>query len=309
MKLRFLPAAACAALLTTAAYAQTAGGPPIAYVKRVSNGDEIHLISADGTERLRIYKAPSKITIPMLDLRPGGGEVAFLENYYTLKILAFDELGRPLPGNPRLIRRVSSPCSLESPDYHPTNGSLLFVEGCGRDRAVWTVQSGASQRDATPLFSSVPVFRARWSRLGDTIYYIGLRDGAASSDPTYLYRRVGTAGPEELGVLNTWSTFDVARAGEKVFWSVDANGFKMLDLSVAGATTADAVLLNCPYGTRMTRSSDDNQMAFQSPQARGKGNYVMIGVTNCATDPTALTGQASWGPLDWRADQPLAPSP
>jgi hypothetical protein len=302
-------AAACVALLTTAANAQTAGGPPIAYVKRLSNGEEIHLISADGSERMRVYKARSKITITMLDLRPGGGEVAFLENYSTLKILAFDDLGRPLPGNPRQIRQVSSPCTVESPDYHPTNGSLLFVEGCGRNRAVWTVQSGASQRDEAPIFSAA-VFRARWSRLGDMIYYIGLRDGALSSDPTYLYRRSsapsGTA--EEIGVLNTWSTFDVARVGEKLFWNLETERFKMLDVSVAGATTADAVLLTCPAGSRMTRSADDSGMVFQSPGARGRGNYIMIGGTNCST-PRALTGEGSWGGLDWRTELPAATTP
>lgn len=306
--MRLVIAAAGAALVAAQAGAQTAGGPPIAYVKRLSNGDEIHLISPDGTERMRLYKAPSKIGITMLDLRPGGGEVAFLESYRTLKILAFDELGRPLPGNPRQIRRVSSPCTVESPDYHPTNGTLLFVEGCGRDRAVWTVQSGAGQRDESPLFSSVAVFRARWSRLADTIYYVGLRDGAASSDPTYLYRRVGNAAPEELGELRSWSTFDVARVGEKLFWNLDNGGFQMLDFA-AGSTVADAVLLNCPTGSQMSRSPDDSEMVFQSPWARGKGNYVMFSRTNCTTDPRALTGEGNWGALDWRTDLPEAPAP
>jgi hypothetical protein len=66
-----------AAAAGAAATAQTPGGPPIAYVKRLSNGDEIHLISPGGTERLQVYKAKSKVQITMLDLRPGGGEVAF----------------------------------------------------------------------------------------------------------------------------------------------------------------------------------------------------------------------------------------
>ena len=105
--LRPVLAAALLAIGTTAV-AQTAGGPPIAYVKRVSNGDEIHLVSPEGTEGRRIYKARSKVQITQLDLRPGGGEVAFLEGFTTLKILAFDDLGRPLAGNPREIRRVSS---------------------------------------------------------------------------------------------------------------------------------------------------------------------------------------------------------
>ena len=289
-----------AALLITAvgAQAQTAGGPPIAYVKRVSNGDEIYLVNKDKTGLLRLYKAPSKVQITMLDLRPGGDEIAFLEGYTKLKILAFDAYGRPAQGNPRTVRTVSSPCTVESPDYHPSNGTLLFVEGCGRDRAVRTVQPGANTPDGAALLAGIAVFRARWSRLGDTIYYIGLRDGAGTSDPTYLYRRTGTAAPEELGVLNNWTTFDVGRVGEKLYWGSEPNFF-VLDLSV-GSTTADAVSLACPSGSRMTRSPDDTQTVFQSPWARGKGNYVMIGVTSCLADPTALTGAGSWGSTDWR---------
>jgi hypothetical protein len=288
-------------------YAETPGGPPIAYVKRLSNGDEIHLISPTGTEQLRLYKAPSKVQITMLDLRPGGGEIAFLEGYTKLKIMAFDSYGRAAQGDPRTIQTVSSPCTVESPDYHPSDGTLLFVEGCGRNRSVRTVQPGANIADSTPLFPSVPVFRARWSRLGDAVYYIGLRDGAASSDPTYLYRRAGTSAAEELGVLNSWSTFDVARVGERLFWNLNSGSFAMLDFS-AGATTADAVVLACPSGSRMSRSADDSEMVYQSPVSRGKGNYVMIGATNCG-DPRALTGQGSWGWLDWRADVPAAPRP
>lgn len=283
----------------TAALAQTTGGPPIAYVKRLSNGDEIHLISDNGSERLRIHKARSKVQITMLDLRPGGGEVAFMEGYTTLKILAFDDLGRPLAGNPRTIRTVSSPCTVESPDYHPTNGTLLFVEGCGRSRAVRTVQKDANQADGTAAFDSLAVFRARWSRAGDRIYWLGPRPDASSSDPDYLYRFPGLSSPhDELGVIANWGTFDVARTGDKVFWG-DEQGFRMLDFS-QGATTSDAVTLACPRGTRMSRSPGDTQMVFQSPWARGKGNYVMVGATDCLTDSTALTGAGSWGWLDWR---------
>jgi hypothetical protein len=295
---------AIAALLVSAAgaaQAQSVGGPPIAYVKRASNGDEIHLISPDGSERVRIYKAKSKVQVTMLDLRPGGGEIAFTEGHTTLKILAFDSLGRPMPNNPREILRVASPCTIESPDYHPTNGSILFTRGCGRTREVGTVSTGESVPNASPLLASWAVTRARWSRLADSIYYVGLREGATSSDPTYLYRWTADQGPVEVGLLNNWSTFDVARTGERIFWG-DEQGFKMLDLSVSGATTSNAVPLSCPRGSRMTRSPDDTQMAFQSPWSRGKGNYVMISATNCSTDPTALTGQGSWGWIDWRAE-------
>jgi hypothetical protein len=147
--------------------------------------------------------------------------------------------------------------------------------------------------------TGVAVYRARWSRLADAVYYVGLRSGAASSDPTYLYRHaVSGTGAEELGVLNEWTTFDVARVGDRIYWGSEPSFF-MLDRA-QGGTTGDAVSLSCPRGSRMARSGDDTQMVFQSPSARGKGNYIMIGVTSCARDPTALTGAGSWGWTDWR---------
>lgn len=296
MALRFLLTVSVITFSTSIALAQTSGGPPIAYVKRLSNGDEIYLVHPDSTGLIRVYKARSKVQVTMIDLKPGGGEIAFTEGSNTLKILAFDQYGRAEPGNPREIRRVSSPCSVEAPDYHPTNGSLIYTEGCGRDRAVWSVASGASERSSAPLFSAT-VFRNRWSASGDAIYYVGLRPNAGSSDPAYLYR-FANSDHQELGVLNDWQTFDVTRVGDKVFWG-NNNNFWLFDRSTS-TTTSDAELLACPQGTRMTRSSNDTQMVFQSPWARGKGNYVMIGATDCLTDPTALTAAGSWGWLDWR---------
>ena len=289
------------ALITvaTGAAAQTSGGPSIAYVKRANNGDEIFLVTPQNSGLIRLYKAPGKVQVTMLDLRPGGGEIAFTEGYLALKVLAFDDLGRPLAGNPRTIRRVSSPCTVEAPDYHPADRSFLFVEGCGRNRAVWRVQEGASSADPTPLFSSLAVYRARWSRLGDQIYYIGLRDGASASDPTYLYRRNFISGEtQEVGVLNSWSTFDVARTGEKLFWSNGNATFSILDLGSTGATTNAAQLLACPRGMRMSYSPDDGDFVFTSDSSRG-GHYVMVGPSSCGS-PTALTGKASWGWVDWR---------
>lgn len=300
MKFSLLALAVSLASIPAAAAAQVEGGPPIAYVKRLSNGDEIYLANADGTGQLRLYKARSKIQVTMLDLRPSGGEIAFTENHAALKILAFDDYGRPLPGNPREIRRVSSPCSVESPDYHPTSGTLLYVEGCGRDRGVWTVQKDANARDSHPLFSTA-VFRSRWSRLGDTIYYIGLEPDASSSDPTYLYRRSsapsGTA--ENLGILNGWSTFDVTHEGEKLYWGALGGPFYLLDLAT-GATTANATTLGCPSGLRMAYSPGDTHFVYTTSPSKG-GHYVMVGPSNCGS-PNALTGKGSWGWIDWRSE-------
>lgn len=142
----------------------------------------------------------------------------------------------------------------------------------------------------------------RWSRLGDAVYYVALRDDAGVSDPAYLYRRGvsgGAAGaPSELGALEGWSTFDVAHEGDKVFWSAGNGTFKLLDLAVAGAGTAGAQVLACPRGMRMAYSPGDSRIAYASETAKG-GHYLMVQPSNC-DDPRALTGKGSWGWIDWR---------
>lgn len=284
-------------ILVGAAGAEAAG-PPIAFVKRMSNGDEIHLMAPDGSGQIRLYKAPGKVQITDIDLRPGGGEIAFSENFRTFKVLAFDSQGRFLPGNPRTIRAVSSPCTLESPDYHPSDGRLLFVEGCSLDRAVRTVAPGASAPGPT-IFSSRAVMRARWSHSGDLIYWLGIRQGGTTADPWSLHRYpIAAATHEDMGEVENAQAFDITRTGDRVFWG-DEQGFRMLDMASATSTSA-AVSLACPRGSRMSRSPDDSRMVFQSIHRQGKGNYVMTGATNCASDPTALTGAGSWGILDWR---------
>lgn len=286
-------------LTSVTAAAQTAGGPPIGYVKQSSNGEEIHLVTPQGNGHVLLYKAPSRTGISMLDLRPGGGEIAFLEaGSKRLRILRFDDLGRAAVGYPKTIRTVVSPCVLESPDYHPSDGSLIFVHTCGLgNNSVWRVQSGADLPDPNPLISNVSVFRARWSRLGDQLYTIRARDNASPSDPSYLYRSAPNgAGLEELGVIDNWSTFDITRSGNRVVWG--SLTFQTLDLDQPNPMTSQAVNLPCPQGRRMTFGPGDSDFVYTTSSGK-QGDYVMIGPANC-NGTTALTGKGSWGWIDWR---------
>lgn len=296
MKMRLLIAAALAALLAAQANAQTAGAPPIAFVKSLSTGDEIYLINPNGTELTRIYKAPAKVTVNFLDVRPGGGEIAFTENHRRLKVLSFDDYGRPGMGEPRTIRDLPTTCSLFAPDYHPTNGSVVYIEGCGAANfAAWTVQRGAVARDPSSLFGAYALGKVRWSRDGTRIHYAAERAGGSSS--LYLYSRDATgAAAEELGPISSYRTFDVTQTGNRVFWGWDT--FKMLDLA-QHATTGSAVDL-CFRGRDAHFGPGDTDVAYITT-APVRGSYIMVGKSSCEGRDAALTGNGKWGAwLDWR---------
>ncbi len=291
--IRLVAATVLLASIATAALAQTSGGPPIAYVKQFSTGDEIYLINPGGTSQTKLYKAPPKTSINMVDLRPGGGEIAFTESLKTLKVLQFDDYGRPAVGEPRT---VSSSCSLFAPDYHPTNGSLLFIEGCGAANfAVWSVQPGATTKDPDPVFSAYAVGKVRWSRDGAFIYYPAERNDGSSI--IYLYRRDAASGATaELGPIDTYRSFDVTRTGDRIYWGW--GNFKILDL--AAASTTAAATNACFRAADAHFGPGDAEIAYLTTSPV-KGSYVMAGASDCSGRDRALTGNGKWGSwLDWR---------
>src|SRR5688500_2295970 len=101
------------------AYAQTGGGPPIAYVKVGGTSQEIYLVNPDGSGLKKIYGTASKRAIGSVDLKPGGAEVAFTEyGKGTPRVIKIITLSGSTPvGQPRTL---SGPCAVDTVDYHPT---------------------------------------------------------------------------------------------------------------------------------------------------------------------------------------------
>lgn len=285
-----------AATSSSSVLAQTVGGPPIAYVKKVNNGDEIYLVNADGMGQVRIYKGPTKIGITQLDLRPGGNEIAWTENHNVLKTLAFDDFGRAAPQGVRTVRRVGSPCSVTSPDYHPTDRSLIFIEGCSAAREVRVLPEGASGPSAAPLFSGTNVGRVRWSRSGVDIYSIESASGAPNG-PTYLRRRKGNFQSwDDFGRLDDWRSFNVLKTGERIVFGWNSN--RIFDFATMTDVTQSQPLQCSRYEPHF--GPQDTDMVYQTPHS-AKGDYVMVGKGDCSGSSNALTGKGTFGPwMDWR---------
>lgn len=146
-----------AALLgSTSAAAQTSP-PPIAFVKPAVRGDAIYLVRPNGADLTKIYqgRSSSRSGTPIesiaLRLRPGGGgEVAFVEGQFTLRVQRHDDLGRPQGNAYDVTIAGSAGCALHDLDYL-SNGTLVVADSCMN---VWTVAPGEESAARTPLFQA-----------------------------------------------------------------------------------------------------------------------------------------------------------
>lgn len=286
-----------AALVSTVAAgaAQAAGGPPIAYIK-AGSAQQIYLVNPDGTGLTRVYTAPRKTGLGSPDLKPGGGELAFVEQL-GIKIQKLAESGQPdgaatpLPG---------APCNFtQSPDYHPSgDGRFVFIAACGFGNfQVMTYKSG----DAAPtlLFTLGGANRIRWSRSGDHLIY-DEAESATSSAMRLKRRNVATAAIEDFGALSALDTFDVARTGERLaFGSQQAP--RLFDFASMSDTSQAAPL--CP-GDDIHFSPDDTQIVYETPHS-ARGTYIQIKASDCSGSASSLTGKGDWHDKDWRPDPVL----
>lgn len=294
MKLSLLLLSVSLASLPAAA-AQANGGPPIAYVKSVNNGHEIYLVNADGSGLTRAYKSASKVAVQWIDLKPGGNEVAFSENW-RIKVQKFHDSGQPNGSAATLT--TPSGCLAWHPDYHPSgDGSLVFVLACSGQFAIWSYSPGNAP---APLFSTISTNRVRWSRTGSHLYYD--EESVFNSGDLRLKRRDMTTGqPADFGPLTDLSSFDVARTGDRLAFGSPLAP-KLIDFGSDSDTTEASAL--CVNGSKFHFSPGDTQFIYQTPPAKG-GGYIMVEASACG-GKNALTGKGSWGQTDWRPD-PVAP--
>lgn len=146
-----------AVLLATtgvAAQAQTRVGPEIAY----STATEIYLVNPDGSAKIRLYRSRSNDFISSVALKPGGGTIAFVENW-ALKFLDYNSTGQ-LVGTVRTIRPDCY--RLADVHYHPDAQSVIYRDLCGGNGKVKRVAVPLSTTDAP-----VPTFLFNDSRIQD----------------------------------------------------------------------------------------------------------------------------------------------
>lgn len=269
------------------ATAAETGGPRIAYVKPVNNGHEIYLVNADKSGLVRVYKGATKVGIQWVDLKPGGNEIAFSENW-LIKVLKFYDHGQangaPVP--------VTSSCTSWHPDYHPSgDGSFVFITACaGR----FSIQKYTPGSGAQWLFDVVSSNRVRWNSAGTHLYYD--EEIVFNSGNVHLKRRdMGTGITADLGAISGLNSFDVTHSADQLVHG-SPTAPKLFDAASASSSAF------CRAGEGFHFSPDSARFIYQTPHS-AKGDTIMIGTCGAVQ---ALTAKGTWGKTDWRPDPVVA---
>ena len=128
-----------AALLASSGPALARVGPEIAY----STATELYLVNPDGSGKIRLYRSKSNDFISSVALKPGGGTIAFVENW-ALKFLDYSSSGQLLGA----VRVIKPDCfRLADVHFHPNAQSVIYRDLCGGEGKVKQVAVPASATD------------------------------------------------------------------------------------------------------------------------------------------------------------------
>src|SRR3954454_11047341 len=154
----------CWLAMTLSSVAATANAaPPVAYVKAgAGNASEVWLIQPDGSGALRVYRGPSKVSISDLDVRPGGGQLAFIEGITAIKVVTYNSAGVQ-----QRVDVVPQPtgCRNAGLDFK-ADGELLFGQSCdgGNSRNI-DIWDGSAVRTVIGNLATQAT-KVRWLRDG-----------------------------------------------------------------------------------------------------------------------------------------------
>lgn len=268
-------------------------GPEIAY----STQTEVYLINPDGSGKVRLYRSKSNNFISSVSLKPGGGQIAFVEDW-VVKVLDFDALGRPVGS----VRSIAPACyRLSNVRYHPDGHSVLFQEGCG-DKSEIKRSAIPSATDpkpaATVLFtensSDDNLLESAWSSDGSSVVY------SMVTATQYELRRRTLGGTDDLLF---------ARSREQIRYpDVSPDGTKILISNYALGTS-----LGVGYTSEFNTQEGSLGPNFKGQYARYEPNGSRIVFIDHETynarylryrEQNGLTkqigGKASYGSVDWR---------
>ena len=275
---------AIALLLVGTAQAATPGtGPEIAYVK-TGTYSEIYLVDSDGSRLRQLYRSAQRMRIFTLDMKPGGGELAFEEvgktaSTATLKVIKYDNAGS------RLSIDSLPVCRISSLDYHPSGSDLLYLDSC----------AGARRLNTTTMTSSaiaVPpgINKAGWRGLNELVYN---RSTAAASE--ILVAPLSAPGSASVvGEVRLAGSMDVSTSGAAVLIDpVDWGTLSLFDMS-SGVEQKDWQIGH--YG----RFSPNDLSVVYVSGYDVRGSYVFIRSIGGGGSPFRLAGKGVFGPVDWR---------
>ena len=258
--------------------------PEIAYVKEVSGPSyEIYLVNPDQSGLAQIYTTTRAIR--SLDLKPGGGEIAFVEGEAVVR-QRFDTSG--IPGFRSL---VPTTCPARSVDYHPSDGSLLIAEACANTSTVKKINANGAVQNL--LSTSTGVNNARWLPGGfGFVYYKYQYENQIASATV----RVAENGSDVLvwtdSTPSRYYWFDVGR-GERVALVTDVPSYVSLDL-VSGQTSGGSI-----SGADAHFSPDNTRVLYRGP-ADPVTRLTRLQILNKDATTTFLTQYGKFGVKDWR---------
>ena len=261
-----------------AAPAQAAGiGPEIAYSTWGSR-PAVYLVNPDGSGRRLLYTGPRNSRIGMVDMKPGGGEVSFYENFGNLahgearlKTVTYAATGKT-----GVVTRSVDGCNY-SVDYHPSDGSLLMV-ACSLE-----VQHLAAGSSTPTIVAPTPgATRARWLSNGTEFVY------SAGG----MLRRGAIATPQDSypAIVSTHNFFATAHTSNQAL-AADATRIDLLDFDQGTVVTTSLEIGECPHF-----SPDDTMFIYM---ATG-GSQLMIRPVAVGSRSTPINLRANFSSVDWR---------
>lgn len=273
------------AILLTSTTAYAAGtGPEIAYVKS-GTYSEIYLVEPDGTRLRLLYRSKQRMRIFTLDMKPGGGELAFEEvsatasATATLKVLRYDA------ASTLVATKTLDVCRILSLDYHPSGSDLLFHDTCVGARRLNTTTMTSS-----PLGIPAGTNKAGWRSANELVY----NRSTASASEVSVAPLSDPTNATVVGEVRLAQSMDVSTSGEQLL--VDTVDFGTLSLFNMASGTEQQ---NWQIGHDGRFSPNGLQVAYVTGYDV-RGQYIMIRNTTGPGGPSRLAGKGVFGPIDWR---------
>lgn len=277
-----------ATLLTSssafAAQAQTAGGPPIAYVK-TGAWSEIYLVNPNGSGPIRIYRTRGQLGA--IDLKPGGGEISFVESW-LLRTLTFDSAGRQTGLSAPRGFNCPNAAQADGLDYHPGGGPTLVADGCGH---IWTLATPTSAPQLQ-IGSSVMLTHPRWLPDGSGFVYTS----GGGGNPVQFWRETYpvSGSPTLLGNLTELPMVNMKNTGNTAVL-VYLDRYEVWDLDASSQTTG------CHADARNIQfSPTDAQAVYRTRGGKG-GEFILLKNANCSGNVTTVAPKSNYSvEIDWR---------
>jgi len=270
------------------AAASANAAPPIAYAKLGSRGaQEVWLINPDGSSPTRVYSGPAKVSLSDLDVRPGGGQLAFIEGGTAIKVVSYDTSG--VQTRVDIVPQAAG-CRDYGLDFRG-DGALLYGSNCGSGTSLNVKEwNGATSIDLIANAKN-QVNKIRW-----------LRDGSG-----FVWQTATATGLEfrksDLGNPSSWT----------VIWKIPYPTGSVPNLDMAHQT--DAMILNFGSSTQIERvpfdfagvgpatvvatggdghfGPDDNQILYRVQTHKGWNLVVNTGGINRTI--ASAVGVTDWG--------------